>query len=201
MRRNRASVQSRIAMLLTDDLPRARSIIGEAERTMRDIVRIDARPAWRRDLAVIVERGCIIRARAGDRRRIREIAQQALALMEQVAAEEPRNPQTTRALCEVLLLAADAEEPNSSAATAYRLRVAALAGMEHDDPRLTEFRARALVALGRGAEAAPFISELLRIGYRDGGIAAPEMTKFLGSHRDPDRALPPASASRGSPPA
>ena len=49
--------------MLTDDPRQARSIIGEAERTMRDIVRIDARPAWRRDLAVIVERGGTIRAR------------------------------------------------------------------------------------------------------------------------------------------
>jgi len=168
-RRNQASAQTRIAML-TGDLPRALAINGEAERTMRDIVRIDARPGWRRDLAIIIERSGQLRARAGDRRGMRDTAQEALALMEQVATEEPNNPHTTRALCEVLLFAAEAEKPDSTAATLYRSRVATLANTEHNDLRLTELRARALVALGRRAEAAPLVAALTASGYRDGHL-------------------------------
>jgi tetratricopeptide (TPR) repeat protein len=169
-RRNRASVQSRIAILLRDDLPRAQSLIREAEQTMREVVRLDARPTWRRDLAVIMQRGAAIRLRAGDRSRLRETAQEALAIMENVAVEEPNNPHTARALCEVLLFAADAEPPDSSTAAAYRSRVATLAAMERNDPRLTDFRARALMTLGREGEAAPLIAELRGIGYRDGDL-------------------------------
>ena len=164
----RASAQSRIAML-TEDLSDASRVIGDAERTMRDVVRIDARPGWRRDLAVIVERAGVLHLRAGDRRAARESAREALALIEQVATEEPQNPHTTRAMCEVLLFAADIE-PDAIAASSYRSRVAALAAPARNDPRLTEFRVRALMALGRHAEAAPLVTELLAIGYRDGEI-------------------------------
>lgn len=168
--RNRASAQSRVAMLLANDTKRAAAMLEDAERTMRTIVSTDPRPTWRRDLAIILQRAAAIRLRSGDRRGARTGAQEAVALIEQVALEEPRNPQTTRALCEILLFAAETEAPNSSVATLYRSRVATLAAMERNDPRLTEYRARALVTLGRKAEAAPLIAELRGIGYRDGNI-------------------------------
>lgn len=168
--RNRASAQSRIALLLENEPARATAMLVDAERTMRTIVSTDPRTAWRRDLAVIIERAAAIRLRAGDRRGVREAAQEALALMEQVATEEPRSPQTTRALCEVLLFAGEAETPNGGVGALYHSRVATLAAMERNDPRLTEYRARALVRLGRKAEAAPLIAELRGIGYRDGNI-------------------------------
>lgn len=171
-RRNRASAQTRMIMLLPHDPARAASMLADAERTMREIVRTDPRPTWRRDLAIIVQRGAAIRLQAGNRRGVRESAQEALALMEQVAIEEPRHAQTTRALCEVLLFAAEAEPPDSNVATLYRTRVVALTAEERNDPRLTEFRIRALMALGRRAEAASLADELFRSGYRDGGIPA-----------------------------
>jgi hypothetical protein len=167
--RNRAAAQSRLAALLTDDRARAMEMLDDAERTMREIVSTDSRPAWRRDLAVIIARGGVIRLQSGDRRGVRADAQEALALIEQVASEE-HNVQTTRALCEVLFFAADAEQPNSSAATLYRSRIAAIAATERNDPKLTEYRARALMAFGRRAEAGPLIAVLRGIGYRDGNI-------------------------------
>ncbi len=167
-RRNLASAQSRLAVLLIDDLPRALELIDKAERTLRDVVRIDGRPLWRRDLAVAIQREGSLRMRAGDRRRSGEAAQEALAIIESLAATEPRNPHTTRALCEVLLFAADAEPPGSDAAKQFRTRVAALALTEENrDPRVTAIRARALIGLERRAEAAPLIATLQRSGYRD----------------------------------
>jgi hypothetical protein len=175
--------------MLIEDLPRALSLIGDAERTMREVVRIDARPGWRRDLAVIVERGGALRLRAGDLPGARESAREALALIEQVAAEEPQNPHTIRAMCEVLLFAADTVT-DDAAAKMYRSRVATLAAPARNDPRLTEFRVRALMALGRHAEAAPLVTELLAIGYRDGEI-----------HRASGRSLSTSASPPGSPPA
>jgi tetratricopeptide (TPR) repeat protein len=167
-RRNLASAQARLAMLLTDDLPRAIATIDEAERTLRDVVRIDGRPAWRRDLATAIVRAASLRLLAGDRHRTREAAQEALALIESLAAAEPPNSQTTSVLCEVLLFAADAAPAGSEEATRDRLRVVALTGAaDNRDPRIVAYRARALAGLGQRNEAAPLVAALGRAGYRD----------------------------------
>ena len=167
-RRNRASAQIRLASLLTGDLPRAVALSGEAERTMRDIVRIDARPAWRRDLAVTIQRAASLRVLAGDRGRAGQAAQEALSIIESLAASESGNPQTTRVLSEVLLFAADALPQDDEQAVRYRTRVAALATAAGGrDPRLAALHARALLGLGRRSEAAPLMAALERAGYRD----------------------------------
>lgn len=168
--RNRSSAQSRVAMLLPDRAA-ALAMLSEAERTMRAIVKTDTSPAWRRDLAVILERSAMTRAQLDDRRTLRQTTQEALAIIEQVASEQPHNPVTTRALCEVLLFAADIEDPKSNIAALYRTRVATLTANVKNDPRLTEYRARALTALGRSHEATALVSELMSIGYRDGNVA------------------------------
>jgi serine/threonine protein kinase len=167
-RRNRAVAQSRLAVLLTDDLPRALATIEEAEQVLRDAVKIDGRPAWKRDLAHVIQREGALQLLAGDRTRTRQAAQEALAIVESLAAAEPNNTLTTRLLCEVLLFAANAAPAGSEDAKAYRMRVAALATTpDGRDPRMTALRARALVGLGRRSEAGPLIAALTRAGYRD----------------------------------
>jgi serine/threonine-protein kinase len=166
-RRNRASAQSRMAMLLKDDLPRALTMIADAESALRQVVRVDARPAWRRDLAAAIQREGELRMLAGDHLRTREAAQEALAIIERLAVEQPGNVQTTRVLCEVLLFAASVAT-DSKEATNYRMRAAVLAMSEDGrDPRVTALHARALVGLGRESEAAPLMARLARAGYRD----------------------------------
>jgi tetratricopeptide (TPR) repeat protein len=167
-RRNRASAQSRLAVLLTDDLPRALALIDDAERVLRDVVRIDKRPAWQRDLASVIQREGALRILAGDRERTREAAKEALSIAEQLAAADPTHVATRRMLCEVLLFAAAAEPPGSEEAKRYRTRVAALtAAADVRDPRVTALRASALSSLGRQHEAAPLVAALQRAGYRD----------------------------------
>jgi tetratricopeptide (TPR) repeat protein len=167
-RRNRATTQSRLAMLLTGNLPRAIAMIDDAERELREIVKIDGRPAWQRDLAVAIQREGSLRMLAGERLRTREAAQEALAIANRLAAAEPGNAQTTRMLCEVLLFAADAAPAGSEEAIFYRTRVSQLPIMNGArDPRLTAYHARALIGLGRPREAAPLIAALDRSGYRD----------------------------------
>jgi tetratricopeptide (TPR) repeat protein len=170
--RNRAAAQTRLAMLLTDDLPRALSVIDDAERGMREVVRIDRRPSWRRDLAIAIARGGALRLMTGDRGRARKAADEALSIMQELAAAEPQNGQTTRSLCEVLLFAADAAEPDPAETALYRSRAAALAVGKDNDVRLTAMRTRALILLDRRAEARPLVASLNAIGYRDGNLAA-----------------------------
>lgn len=165
-RRNRASAQSRLAVLLTDDLPRALSLIDDAKRVLRDVVRVDQRPAWQRDLASVIQREGALRILAGDRNRMREAAKEALEIIERLAAADPANVQTKRVLCEVLLFAATAEPPGSAEAALDRARVVALTA-EARDPRVIALRAGALTALGREPEAAPLLDALQRAGYRD----------------------------------
>jgi tetratricopeptide (TPR) repeat protein len=167
-RRNRAAAQSRLALLLADDLPRAIAMIDEAERELREIVKTDARPAWERDLAAAIQREGMLRLRAGDGRRTREAAQEAVAIVERLAAKEPGNSQTMRVLCNVLLFAADVAPKGSAEAMRYRERVSELPIMKDaQDPRLIAFRVRALTGLGRQSEAAPLTAALERAGYRD----------------------------------
>ena len=105
---------------------------------------------------------------AGDRVRVREAAQEALAIAERLAAAEPGNHQTMRTLCDALLFAAEAAPPGSDEASRYRTRVAELPVMANaQDPRLIAFRVRALTGLGRRSEAAPLVAALERAGYRD----------------------------------
>ncbi|HEV7763837.1 MAG TPA: protein kinase [Thermoanaerobaculia bacterium] len=155
-RRNRASAQSRLAVLLTNDLPRALTMIEEAEQVFRDVVKIDGRPAWRRDLASAIQRKGVLRLLIADRSQLREMAAEALAIVEKLAAQEPNNAHTTRVLCEVLLFAADAAPPDSEDAIRHRTRVAAIAAMaDQRDPRITVLRVQALTGLGRRSETAP----------------------------------------------
>ncbi len=173
-RRNVASAQQRLAMLLTDDLPSAIAMIDEAERTMREVVSIDRRPAWQLDLAAAIQREGALRMLAGDRVRMRDAAREALTLIEAQAAAAPKNPKITRTLCEILLFAADAEAPGSGAATDFRTRVANLTAADRNrDPRITALRVRALNGLGRPREAAPLLADLQRSGYRDLGLSPP----------------------------
>jgi tetratricopeptide (TPR) repeat protein len=167
-RRNVASAQSRLAMLLTGDPARAMAIIQEAEHTLRDIVRIDGRPAWRRDLAAAIERAASLRQLAGDRERTHDAAQEALTIIESVAATDARNSQTVSVLCEVLLFAADAAPAGSDESVRDRMRVLSLASSaDNRDPRIVAYRARALAGLGRRSEAAPLVAALVRARYRD----------------------------------
>jgi len=167
-RRNRAAAQSRLAMLLVNDLPRAIAMIDQAEQVLRDIVKKDARPAWERDLAVAIAREGAVRMQAGDQQRARAAAQEALAIAERLAAAEPENVQTTRALCYALLFAAKAASPGSEEATRYRARVAELPMITAaHDPRSIAFRVEALSGLGRRSEAALLVAALERAGYRD----------------------------------
>jgi hypothetical protein len=167
-RRNLASAQTRLAFLSADDLPRALALIDEAERTLRDIVRADARPVWRRDLAATIQRQAALRRLAGDQQRAAAAAREALTIIESLAASESGNPQTTRVLCEVLLFAADMLPPEAEEAVRLRTRVTALAmTVDGREPRVAVLRARALMGLGRRSEAEPLMAALSRAGYRD----------------------------------
>ncbi|MDQ3283862.1 MAG: hypothetical protein M3Q69_20865, partial [Acidobacteriota bacterium] len=173
-RRNRAVSEARLASLLRDDMPRALAMSGHAVAELREISTKDARPGWRRDLAVIMQRDAALRLAAGDSRAARDEVRQALAVLEPMAAADPRNPQNARTFCQALLTAADAEERIGAPAAArmYRMRAAALAANAQHDPWMTAWRAYALASLGRHDEAARLAAQLLAIGYRDGDIAS-----------------------------
>ncbi len=108
MRRNRAVAQSRLARLLTEsDLPSARTLIDGAIAALRALVQLDGRPAWRRDLAVAHQRRAALRLRAGDRNGARQAARDAQDVIQSVARDDPRNPQTQRVLGEISALVAE----------------------------------------------------------------------------------------------
>jgi serine/threonine-protein kinase len=148
-RRNRAAAESRVAALTTHDLPRALEMNAHAVSEMRDVVRSDPRPAWRRDLASALQRQAALQLRAGGRSRAGSDVREALAIIEPVALAEPQNPQTARVLCEVLLTAADLDEENGDVLRSRAARIAS--ARRTRDPRLDAIHARAVAALGRSA--------------------------------------------------
>ncbi|HEX6097470.1 MAG TPA: protein kinase [Thermoanaerobaculia bacterium] len=108
MRRNRAVAQSRLAILLMEsDLAAALDLIDSATRSLREVVRVDARPARRRDLAVAYQRQATLRLRAGDRASASQAARNAQTAIESVARDDPQHPQTQRVLREVSALTAE----------------------------------------------------------------------------------------------
>jgi eukaryotic-like serine/threonine-protein kinase len=150
MRRNRAIAQSRVAVLMIDELQTALKLNDAAIAELRDIVRVDRRPGWRRDLASSIQRGGSLRLAAADARGALDAAQEALAIIEPVAKEEPQNAGTARTFAEILLLAGDAEERRGAAraANAHRTRAAAIMSLQpQTDPRNGALRARALASL------------------------------------------------------
>jgi tetratricopeptide (TPR) repeat protein len=111
-RRNRAVAQSRLAKLLMEsDLAAARVLIDGAIASLVELVRLDGRPAWRRDLAVAYQRQATLRLHAGDGAGARQAAQKARSTIESVARDDPQNPQTQRVLRDVSALAAELAEP------------------------------------------------------------------------------------------
>jgi tetratricopeptide (TPR) repeat protein len=169
--RNRAVAEARVASLTPQTAP-ALALSARAVAAMRGITGKDARPGWRRDLASTMQRDAALRLLAGDVQGARNELREALQTIEQVAVDEPKNPHTTRVLCELLLTAADAEERSGAAAIAktHRTRAAALAAQERRDPRMLALQVRALAALGRPQEAAPLAARLVAAGYRDGNV-------------------------------
>jgi serine/threonine-protein kinase len=164
VRRNRAVAESRLGLLLGDG-----RMLQHSVSELRQVVRIDRRPGWRRDLASALQRDAAVSLTAGNGQRAGDESREALAIIEGVATDEPHGALTTRVLCEVLLTAADAEERAApDAATAHRRRVVALtAGASDHDARITAVRARALIGLGRDDEAGPLIGKLRANGYHD----------------------------------
>jgi len=167
-RRNRAVAESRLAFLLTDRA-RSRTMLAHAIEELRDMVRIDSRPLWRKDLASALQRDAEVAFAAGDVHHAGEEAREALAIIEGVSAGEPGNASTTRVLCEILLTAAGIEERDApEIAAGHRTRVVTLtAGVTGGDARIAAVRARALAAIGRDDEAAPLLAKLLAGGYRE----------------------------------
>jgi tetratricopeptide (TPR) repeat protein len=113
LRRNRASAEVRAAALLTDDLPRGLRLAQHAVAELREVVRADARPAWRRDLAAARVREATLLLAAGDLARARSAGEEALAIARNVARGDPRNPQTVELLAEARDIVARTHAPAS----------------------------------------------------------------------------------------
>lgn len=174
-RRNRHVAQFRLAALMTDDPAGALALAGEAENGMRAVVRVEKKPAWKRDLAVALHRRGTLLLEMGNASRAGELAREAVAILEPLDASDPQNPQTIRPLSESLLLAARVADSNGSGEIAGQLRrrVLALTATHTSDLRLAAIRARALLALGQRREAADEIAKLNAAGYRDGDLPPP----------------------------
>lgn len=150
MRRNRAIAQSRVAVLMTSELPAAMAMNAEAVRELREIVAVDRRPGWRRDLASALQREGALRLAWGDVAGALAAAGEALNIAEPVAKEEPHNASTKRTLAEVLLLVAETAQARGDDALASRHRARAaevLATLPQQDPRNAALRARALTTV------------------------------------------------------
>ena len=113
LRRNRATAEVRVAALLTDDLPRGLRLAEHAVAELREVVRADARPAWRRDLASARVREATLLLAAGHAVRARHAGEEALAIARGVAGEDPRNPQTVELLAEARDVVARTHPPPS----------------------------------------------------------------------------------------
>jgi tetratricopeptide (TPR) repeat protein len=111
LRKNRASAESRTAALLAGDLPRALRLAQHAVAELRDVVRADARPAWRRDLASARVREATLLLAAGDADGARDAGDEALRIARQLAAEDSHNPQTARVLDEARAVLARSHAP------------------------------------------------------------------------------------------
>jgi serine/threonine-protein kinase len=176
-RRNRNVAQARLAALL--DPAEGLALADAAIRDQRELVRGDPRPGWRRDLAASLVRLAKIRLRRGETSRAGEAAREALALIEPLLAERPNDGQYIRIADEALLAAAGIDERTGrrDSAAQRRTRAAALAERASTDPPIAALRARALLPLGRGAEAEPLVRKLLAGGYRDAELLAAIETK------------------------
>jgi tetratricopeptide (TPR) repeat protein len=172
-RRHRLVSQSRVAAIMPD-LRTAYALASQAEHGLQEVVRIDNRPAWRQDLAFASARATRIALALGDRRAALASARNAVTVIEPLASAKVQ-PQVLRVLCEVLLQAADAEEANGGVEAARRHRqrvVSLLAQYRTRDLRIVALHARALLALGNDAEAAPLIARLDTGRYRDPAVAS-----------------------------
>ncbi len=171
-RRNRDVAQLRLAAVAdpAEGLARAEA----ATKDLRDLVRADARPAWRRDLAAALARLSRIRFQLGDLPGARKASDDALHLSDALVAERPKDAASIRILCETLVTAAAIDERDGRLPLAVqrRTRAAAVANAAAQDPVVAAIRVRALLALGRQDEAAPLVQRLLAGGYRETEFAA-----------------------------
>jgi tetratricopeptide (TPR) repeat protein len=147
LRRNRAVAASRLAAAMRSD-PRAFPLITRAVSDLREILRIEDRPAWRRDLAAALQREGTLRLASGDVALAATAAGEALSIAEPLHGADGQSPAITRVLCEALLLTADVQDRQGAreAAKRYRLRTIAIAGSGSPDPQLAALRRRAELA-------------------------------------------------------
>jgi serine/threonine-protein kinase len=171
-RRNRDVAQLRLAAVA--DPVEGLRLAEAATKDLRDLVRTDARPAWRRDLAAALARLTRIRFQLGDLPGARTSSDDALRMSEALVAARPKDAASIRILCDALVTAAaiDEKEGRLPLAMQRRERAAAVANAAVQDPAVAAIRVRALLALGRQDEAAPLVQRLLAGGYRETEFAA-----------------------------
>jgi serine/threonine-protein kinase len=126
-RRNLLVAKVRVAWM-TPDPARALALIREAERGQRELLQAESRPAWQLDLAATRNHEVSLLLKLGDARAARAVARESLALLQSLAAADPRNRQIVRVYGDALLVAARAEEQSGApdVARQYRSRAAAL---------------------------------------------------------------------------
>jgi tetratricopeptide (TPR) repeat protein len=146
LRRNRAVAASRLGAAMRDD-PRALPLVTRAVSALREILRIEDRPAWRRDLAAALQREGTLRLANGSIALADTAAHEAISIAEPLHTSD-QSPAITRVLCEALLLAADVRERQGvrDAARRYRLRTLVLTSAGTSDPQLAALRKRAELA-------------------------------------------------------
>ena len=189
-RRNRDVARARLASLL--DPARGVPMIDEAMADLRALVREDGRIAWRRDLAFVLIRSAKVELDLGRLSRARSDAGEALAMSERFVEENPTESVSIRMLGEALLAAAQVEERMGQPrdADARRTRVLELTSKLPPDPIVSAMRVRALLALGREAEAAPLAATLVAGGYKDPEFTAALARRHSSSHPPPSRTAP-----------
>jgi len=184
-RRNRDVAQSRLAAVASpaEGLALAEGATGD----LRELVRADARPAWRRDLAASLARLARIRFQLGDLRGARNASDDALRLSDALVTERAKDAVSIRILCDALVTAAAIDERDGRlpVASQRRTRAAAIANGAAQDPAVAAIRVRALLALGRQAEASPLVQRLVAGGYREAEFAA--LTATIAPAHSPPR--------------
>ncbi|MEA2325945.1 MAG: eukaryotic-like serine/threonine-protein kinase [Thermoanaerobaculia bacterium] len=166
-RRNHAVAELLVASLLdpVEALPLAQSAVDD----LRAIVKKDARPIWRRDLASALLRLSVIQSRAPGNFEAAKAAKEALTMGEALVAAQPNDLQSRRVLSDALVATANYDDAagRPDIAKQRRMLAVATATSESADSALAAARVRALLAAGRLDQAAPLVATLFNGGYRD----------------------------------
>ena len=194
-REDRGLYATQLARLLriTGDTDAATALSRKGISDLAGLVRQDPRnPGWARELAdALVERATQARG-IGQHGRAKDLAGQALAILEPLLLTQPDNRDTVLSTVGARLALASATDnaPTAGALRERSLRTTQSQSTGVEDPRLLALQVESLLSLERRPEALTLLPRLWRTGYRDPELIAG--LQRLGI-KSPPATAPPAS--------